>query len=218
MKILLLEDDYAYRISVSEYLQNLGYEIDEASNGEIACDKIAKNSYHLLILDIKVPEISGHEVMKYAKNLGLKTPIMLMTSLTSMSDLETGYNLGCNEYLKKPFNLAELKFRVNELMRKYYGVNDSNIVKIGTDFSFDTLGRVLKFNGNEIALSAKELSIVELLLLRRGNFVSSDEINAEIWQGEASSVDIRVHIQKIRFKTHRDFIISVRNLGYKIDE
>ena len=68
MKILLLEDDFAYRQSVSEYLQSIGYDVDEAANGQIACDKIAANFYHLLILDIKVPHISGHEVIKYAYN------------------------------------------------------------------------------------------------------------------------------------------------------
>lgn len=134
MKILLLEDDYSYRKTIAEYLESLGYEVDEASNGLEACDKIKDNFYHLLILDIKVPEISGHEVMKYAKSLNLNTPIMIMTSLIDIDDMEIGYSLGCNEYLKKPFDIAELKFRVNELMRKYYLKNDKNIIKIDDEF------------------------------------------------------------------------------------
>lgn len=143
MKILLLEDDFSYRVSVAEYLRSLGYEVDEASNGETACNKIAENSYHLLILDVKVPEISGFEVLKYARNIGLKTPTMMMTSLTAIEDLATGYELGCNEYLKKPFNLAELKFRVKELIKKHYA-NGENFVLVADNFKFYPNERILK--------------------------------------------------------------------------
>ena len=87
MKILLLEDDFEYRSSVSEYLQELGYEVDECESGDAACDKIAANTYHLLILDIKVPEVSGEEVLRYARSLGLSTPVMMMTSLGDIDDL-----------------------------------------------------------------------------------------------------------------------------------
>ena len=102
LKILLLEDDFEYRSSVSEYLQELGYEVDECSSGDAACDKIAGGAYHLLILDIKVPEVSGEEVLKYARSLGLSTPVMMMTSLGDIDDLSQCYELGCNEYLKNP--------------------------------------------------------------------------------------------------------------------
>ena len=146
MKILLLEDDFAYRQSVSEYLQSIGYDVDEAANGQIACDKIAANFYHLLILDIKVPHISGHEVIKYAKDIGYEAPIMIMTSLVDIDDMAVGYELGCNEYLKKPFELAELKFRVNELMRKYHGKDDKNLIAIDQNFSLDIVKKRLKFS------------------------------------------------------------------------
>ncbi|ALV24236.1 two-component system response regulator [Campylobacter iguaniorum] len=218
MKILLLEDDYEYQISVKEYLENLGYEIDEASDGIEACDKIAKNSYHLLILDIKVPEISGHEVMKYAKNLNLQTPIMVMTSLTNIEDISTGYELGCNEYLKKPFNLAELKFRVNELMRKYYSKDDKNIIKIAKNFDYDTNLKQIKNGQNIVNLSQKEINLIEFLLSRVGMFSSIDDIKYEIWEDkEIDDAGIRMHIKNIRNKTSDDFIISHRGMGYKIN-
>ena len=78
MKILLLEDDFVYRESVSEYLESLGYEVDEAADGKVACDKIAAGFYHLLILDIKVPHISGHEVIKYAKDIGCESTVPII--------------------------------------------------------------------------------------------------------------------------------------------
>ena len=208
MKILLLEDDFEYRISVSEYLGELGYEVDECSSGDAACDKIATNTYHLLILDIKVPEVSGEEVLKYARSLGLNTPVMMMTSLGDIDDLSQCYELGCNEYLKKPFHLAELKFRVSELMRKYFG-DEKGAVKIAGKFYYFANLKILKRADEEISLSAKEINIKR--------FVSIGELIADVWDGEAGSVDVRVHISNLRAKTSNDFILSSRGLGYKIN-
>ena len=216
MKILLLEDDYSYRKTIAEYLESLGYEVDEASNGLEACDKIKDNFYHLLILDIKVPEISGHEVMKYAKSLNLNTPIMIMTSLIDIDDMEIGYSLGCNEYLKKPFDIAELKFRVNELMRKYYLKNDKNIIKIDDEFFYNSSSKNIKFGEEIINLSQKENEILDYLLLKKDSFVSIDEMISEL-SNSYESVDIRMHIMKIRQKTSKNFILSKRGLGYKIN-
>lgn len=216
MKILLLEDDYSYRKTIAEYLQSLGYEVDEASNGLEASDKIKDHFYHLLILDIKVPEISGHEVMKYAKSLNLNTPIMIMTSLIDIDDMEIGYSLGCNEYLKKPFDIAELKFRVNELMRKYYLKDDKNIIKIDDEFFYNSSSKNIKFGEEIINLSQKENEILDYLLLKKDSFVSIDEMISEL-SNSYESVDIRMHIMKIRQKTSKNFILSKRGLGYKIN-
>ena len=89
MRILLLEDDFSYRQSIKEYLMTLGFEVDDVENGEIACEKIAKETYNLLILDVKVPLISGFEVLEFAKSLNLQIPIMIMTSLIDINNLET---------------------------------------------------------------------------------------------------------------------------------
>ena len=218
MKILLLEDDFVYRESVSEYLESLGYEVDEAADGKVACDKIAAGFYHLLILDIKVPHISGHEVIKYSKDIGCETPIMIMTSLVDIDDMAVGYELGCNEYLKKPFELAELKFRVNELMRKYHGRDDKNLIAIDESFSLDTAKKRLKFKGEPVELSTREFGIIECLLFHKNSFVGIEQLRAEVWNDkEIDPADVRMHILKIRQKTTPEFIKSARGLGYKID-
>ena len=218
MKILLLEDDFVYRESVSEYLESLGYEVDEAADGKVACDKIAAGFYHLLILDIKVPHISGHEVIKYAKDIGCETPIMIMTSLVDIDDMAVGYELGCNEYIKKPFELAELKFRVNELMRKYHGRDDKNLIAIDENFILDTAKKRLKFKGEPVELSTREFDIIECLLFHKNSFVGIERLRAEVWNDkEIDPADVRMHILKIRQKTTPEFIKSARGLGYKID-
>lgn len=213
-----MEDDLGYQESVSEYLTSLGYEVDTAGDGETACDKISKNIYQLFILDVKVPNINGFEVLKFIKSIGLQTPIMMMTSLVDIDDMAIGYELGCNEYLKKPFELAELKFRVGELMRKYYSLGDKNFIALDMDFNYDAIKRQLLKDGEVIELSAKELEIVSYLAVNAGNFISINELKEKIWgDKEINEADIRMHVLKIRQKTSSDFVISKRHFGYKID-
>lgn len=213
-----MEDDLGYQESVSEYLTSLGYEVDTAGDGETACDKISKNIYQLFILDVKVPNINGFEVLKFIKSIGLQTPIMMMTSLVDINDMAIGYELGCNEYLKKPFELAELKFRVGELMRKYYSLGDKNFIALDMDFNYDAIKRQLLKDGEVIELSAKELEIVSYLAVNAGNFISINELKEKIWgDKEINEADIRMHVLKIRQKTLSDFVISKRHFGYKID-
>ncbi|OPA76522.1 two-component system response regulator [Campylobacter pinnipediorum subsp. pinnipediorum] len=219
MRILLLEDDIELNESVSEYLCSLGYEVDSVADGALACDKIANGFYHLFILDIKVPNINGLEVMKYIKNLDIQTPIMIMTSLVDINDMAICYELGCNEYLKKPFELAELKLRVAELLRKYYNVDDRNIVYLNEDFSFNIHKRTLfDKNNNAIDLSAKELQLVEYLISHLNVYVSIADLIENVWENKnVEEADIRMHVLKIRNKTSSNFISSKRRIGYKID-
>lgn len=218
MKILLLEDELEYQESVSEYLTSLGYEVDAVGDGVSACDKIASAFYHLFILDIKVPNINGFEIIKYIKSLNIDTPIMIMTSLVDINDMAIGYELGCNEYLKKPFELAELKFRVGELMRKYYSIDDKSVILLNGDFSFNTNKRALLKNGSMVDLSAKELELVEYLVSNLDAYVSIPELKEQVWENkDIEEADIRMHVLKIRNKTSSDFITSKRRIGYKID-
>ena len=211
MKILLLEDDLGFQESVCEFLQTLGYEVTAVSDGQEACDLIEKNFYHLFILDIKVPGVNGHEVIKYIRSLNPNAPIMITTSLVDIDDMAIGYELGCNEYLKKPFELAEL-------MRKYYGTDDKNIVKINDEFSFNLNKRVLLKDGKMVDLSAKEVALVECLVSHLNTYVSMEELRDLVWNDkEIEGADIRMHVLKIRNKTNNNFIISKRRIGYKID-
>lgn len=117
MKILLMEDDYNYNESIKEYLESLGYEVDAFFDGESALDAIMQKPYYLLLLDVKVPKLNGHELIRYVKEAHITTPIIIITSLTDINSIAIGYELGCNDYLKKPFELKELELRVKELIK-----------------------------------------------------------------------------------------------------
>lgn len=220
MEILLLEDDYIYATSICEYLQDLGFSVDVFSDGDLACKTIANKFYHLYILDVKVINTSGFEVLAYIKSLNIVSPVMMMTSRTDIASIKKGYELGCNEYLKKPFELDELKYRVKELLKQFFHTNNQ-IIKIANDFTYDYLNKTLSKNNKIVELTNKEINLIEYLLGNKSSFVSVHNIYEYVWNNEVleqSDVsDVRVYVKRIRAKTSDDFIISQRGLGYKIN-
>lgn len=218
MKILLLEDDYNYNESIKEYLEMLGFEVDAFFNGEDALDAIMKNYYYLLLLDIKVPKLSGHELIKYIKEADIKTPIIILTSLVDINNIEIGYALGCDDYLKKPFELKELELRINALIQKHYGTDSKTNIKLAFDLEFDFKEGLLYRVDKTILLTQKEQELVRFLIERKNAYCDIELIRENVWEGkEISYADIRMYIRKVRLKVGADFIKSSRGLGYRID-
>ncbi|MEZ7933863.1 MAG: response regulator transcription factor, partial [Sulfurospirillum sp.] len=152
MKILLLEDDYNYNESIKEYLELLGYEVDAFFDGESALDAIMQKCYYLFLLDVKVPKLSGHELIKYIKEANITTPIIITTSLVDIDNIAIGYELGCNDYLKKPFELKELELRVKELIKKHYQTSSAGEFKLGCGFVFNFESGELKNEEKSVVL------------------------------------------------------------------
>lgn len=223
MNILLLEDDYLYATSIVEYLQDLGFSVDCFSDGDLACKMIANKFYHLYILDVKVINANGFEVLAYIKSLNITNPIMMMTSRTDIASIKKGYELGCNEYLKKPFELDELKYRIKELLKQFFNTEDKAVVKIAKDFTYNYLNKSLKKEEKSIELTSKEIGLIEYLLSNKSSFVSVSSIYEYVWINQSEEItptnlsDVRVYVKRIRAKTCDDFILSSRGLGYKIN-
>jgi len=219
MKILLLEDDYNYNESIKEYLELLGYEVDAFFDGESALDAIMQKCYYLFLLDVKVPKLNGHELIKYIKEANITTPIIIMTSLVDIENIAIGYELGCNDYLKKPFEPKELELRVKELIKKHYQTSTEGDFKLGGNCTFNFETGELKKEATPIMLTSKEQDLVRFLIRRKNTFCDIEVIRENVWEGkEISYADIRMHIRKIRIKVDTDdFIKSSRGLGYKID-
>ncbi|MCD8545467.1 MAG: response regulator transcription factor [Epsilonproteobacteria bacterium] len=219
MKLLLLEDDYNYNESIKEYLEFLGYEVDAFFDGESALDAIMQKTYYLFLLDVKVPKLNGHELIKYIKEAKITTPIIIITSLVDIDNIAIGYELGCNDYLKKPFELKELELRVKELIKKHYQTGNEGLFELacGLRFNFET-GEIKK-DDQTIILSSKEQELVRFLIRRKNTFCDIETLRENVWEGkEISYADIRMYIRKIRLKVGVEaFIKSSRGLGYKID-
>lgn len=219
MKILLLEDDYLYKVSIKEFLQELDFIVDDFENGDEALDAIFSNSYDLLLLDIRVPGMDGFTLLETIRKEELNTPIIILTSLTDITNLSRGYDLGCNDYIRKPFDLIELKFRIEQLIKNSCFKTFDDFIQIAVDYEFDVKKNILYKEKEQIDLSFKESELVSFLVQNRGFFVSIETLHERIWENkEISYSDIRMCIKRIREKTCKDFIKTKRFVGYKIDK
>ena len=198
IKILLLEDDYLYKVSIKEFLEELDFYVDDFENGDDALNAIFENSYDLLLLDVRVPGMDGFSLVEYVRKEKIDVPIIILTSLTDIKDLSKGYELGCNDYIRKPFDMIELKFRIEQLIKNNFKTNE--------DFTI-------------LDLTQKESELTALLVLNRGFFVSIETLHERIWENkDISYSDIRMCIKRVREKTAKDFITTKRFVGYKIDK
>ncbi|PLY11096.1 MAG: DNA-binding response regulator [Arcobacter sp.] len=217
MNILLLEDDFDYKISIKEYLESLNYLVDDFEDGEDALNAIYEKCYHLLILDIKVPTISGYELVKILRDDNKDIPVIFITSLTDINNLSMGYELGCNDYIKKPFSPKELKYRIEQVIKSTYFHLNQNFLKLSEDFSFNTTTMELLHKEEVINLTKKEQQVIFCLLCHKSQYVCIDTLREEVWDNKyINEADIRVCIKNIRTKTSKTFIINQRGLGYKI--
>ena len=218
IKILLLEDDYLYRVSIKEFLEELDFHVDDFENGDDAFDAIFENYYDLLLLDIRVPGMDGFSLVEYIRKEKLEVPIIVLTSLTDIKDLSKGYELGCNDYIRKPFDMIELKFRIEQLIKNNFKTNE-DLIELDNSFKFDIKKSILYKNDEAIDLSQKESEAVSLLVLNRSFFVSIETLHDRVWENkDISYSDIRMCIKRIREKSDKDFIKTKRYVGYKIDK
>lgn len=196
MRLLLLEDDLEYKQTIKEYLESLKYEVDDFDNGEDALDAIYENTYHLLILDIRVPKLNGYELVKILREEKNDIPVIYITSLTDINNLSLGYELGCNDYIKKPFSPKELRYRIEELIKQFYG-NCKKIILLNGGLSYNIIKTELSLNDVPIALSKKECAVVFTLISNLNEFVSLDRLREEVWNDKyICEADIRICIKK----------------------
>ena len=219
MKILVLEDNVRLCQLMKESLEKENYKVDVFMDGDDALDAIYEKKYNLLLLDIRVPGIDGFELVNTIRKSGIDTPVMMLTSLTDISSLSKGYELGCNDYLKKPFDLLELKYRIDQLIKdKCFNANN-NIIKIYENYTFDIQKNILYKQQIPVDLSQKEIQVISLLIQNRGIYVSIESLHDFIWENkDIQYADIRMCIKRIRDKTDKSFIITKRFIGYKIDK
>lgn len=218
MKILLLEDDFDYKNSIKDYLESLDYEIDDFENGEEALSAIYEKSYHLLILDIRVPGISGYDLVKTIRENDNNVPVIFITSLTDINNLSLGYELGCNDYIKKPFSPKELKYRIEQVIKAFYFSTNENYIELNNGFLYEPLKKELIKDDIKVNLTKKESETIFCLITNKNQFVSIEKLRFEVWDDKyINEADIRVCIKNIRDKTSKEFIINQRSVGYKIE-
>lgn len=219
MKILLLEDDYNYKISIKEILENLQYEVEDFDNGFDALDAIFATNYDLLLLDIRVDGPNGYEITKEVRNANLQVPIIFVTSLGDINNLSLGYELGCNDYLRKPFSMQELIYRVEETLKRYHFQSYTKTITLTQGYYFDVQKEILIHNNQQILLTENEKKLLMCLIKHSNTFISCDFIKDYVWENQAvGDSELRMTIKKIRDKTTKTLIQNIRGLGYKIEK
>ena len=218
MKILILEDESILALSMREFLEDCGYEVNCFSHSEEAYDAIYETVYDLLLLDVKVPgEKNGFEMLELLRKDGNKTPAIFITSLTDIDDLSRGYECGACDYIRKPFDLAELKLRVEQIIKLHCFSSTDESIELPFGYSYDVKKMKLTFENENIILAKTEAKILELLIKQRGNVVSYEMFWEEIWGEWIDPTNIRVQVGTLRKKLKHDFIKNIRGVGYSID-
>jgi len=217
MKILLLEDEYTLRQSIKEFLEECSYNVTDFSNGEDAFDAIYNNRYDLFLLDVNVPGMSGFELLEEVRKNNIDTPAIFITSYTEIDNLEKGFDLGCNDYIKKPFDLIELKVRVFTALKQAMPKTKENNIELGSTYSYNTKNFTLMQNGQEILLSKTEKMILTLLVKHKNEIVAQEMISEYVWDDYVDPANIRVQINNLRKKLNKDLIKNIRGIGYKLE-
>ena len=216
-KLLLLEDDMALNETIVDYFENLGFSIVSVYDGNSALDAIYENNFDLLLLDVNVPDINGFEILKNSREQGVTTPAIFITSLNSMNDLEVGYDSGCDDYIRKPFALKELKLRVESILKRDFFHNDNEKIQIATNIYYDTQSDLLTIDNTEIQLNNKDAKLLKLFLQNKDKLVSHETIYATLWEyGEdISESALRTYIKNLRKYIGKEKIVSIKKLGYR---
>ncbi len=217
MNILLLEDEFGLRESIQEFLEDFGYSVDAFENGDDAMDSLFDKSYQLMLLDVQVPGINGFDLLSSLRESGCQIPAIFITSLTNIDNLSKGFELGCSDYIKKPFELKELQVRVEHAMKTQCFRTQKEIISLSDRYGYDAKNFILLDDKKGIDLSKTEKRILETLIKHRGSVVSIEQFQDEVWGEYIDPSNIRVQINKLRKKMQEEIIINVRGLGYKID-
>jgi len=214
--LLLLEDDLQLSDTVKQFLELKGYEVYCAYDGLEAQEIVYEKSIDLMLLDVKVPHLNGFEFLKQIRSEGKETPVIFITSLNSVEDVEQGFALGCDDYIRKPFALKELQVRIESLLKRTYGTHDEKVA-LAPGLVFDTKELRLLQNDQKIPLKTKELKLLALFLQHPDELLNYDKINEALWEydEEPSSGSLRTYIKTLRSAIGKEHIETIKNIGYR---
>jgi len=219
MRILVAEDDAILADGLTRTLRQSGYAVDWVKTGVEADSALDANDFDLLILDIGLPKKSGLEVLRRLRGRDSRMPVLILTALDGVNDRVRGLDAGADDYLAKPFELAELEARVRALTRRGMA-GGPTLLRHGA-LSYDQVGRTVRVNGELLELSAREVSLLEIFLQRSGRLVSKDQLVSHLceWGEEVSDNAIEVYVHRLRKKLEPAVKIrTVRGLGYSLEQ
>ncbi|AGR77381.1 response regulator transcription factor [Aliarcobacter butzleri] len=217
-KILVLEDDELFASTLEDFLIEEKFVIDIAKDGEECLSLNYENNYDLYIFDIKVPKISGLELLASLRNSEDNTPTIFLTSYKDKDTLQEAFVKGCDDYLKKPVDLDELLLRIKALLKR--NKKQFELIKLTETLDFNPINKRIYENGIDLNLPTKILDLIELFIENRGDIVTKEMIINRLWAAneDYSEGSIRVYINQIKkLFSDANVIINIKGIGYKIE-
>ena len=216
MKILLVEDDRMIGWGLRRGLVDEGFAVDWLDDGDAAAVVCSEHSYDAAILDLGLPNRDGLKVLAELRHQGNTLPIVVLTARETVADRIKGLNAGADDYICKPFDFDELVARIRAVMRRRAGL--ASPVLEYRDVSLNPTTRRVAYKGQLLGLSAKEFSLLEILLQRPGVVLTRNQLRDKLygWNDEVGSNTVEVFIHSLRRKLGHDYIENVRNVGYRV--
>ncbi len=220
-KILFVEDEGDLTLIVADTLRGQGYDVITAADGIEGINKFKSDGADIVVADVMMPKMDGFTMAKEIRKLSLTVPLLFLTAKSTIDDVEQGFEIGANDYLKKPFDLRELIVRIKALLRRY-GDNRTNDIRFAIGaYTFNVTTQTLSFGGKETELSHFEAKILERLATNIGKTVDASELMIAVWQRDEQSNRNSLHgyIHKLRRALRHDPSISIinqRGFGYML--
>ncbi|MFC4217324.1 response regulator transcription factor [Pseudophaeobacter arcticus] len=216
MRILLIEDDTVLGPAVRDQIAADGQSVDWVTRLDAAGEAVRGASYDLILLDMMLPDGRGIEFLKTLRKQGDVTPVIILTALDQVSDRIEGLNAGADDYLVKPFDLAELSARIGSVGRRYSG-NPNPIIRHGA-LDIDLAARSIYRDGKSVQLTAREWALFEAFLSRPNQLLSKAQLEEKLYafDTEVDSNTIEVHVSRLRKKLGAKLIETERGMGYRL--
>ncbi|MEZ4692453.1 MAG: response regulator transcription factor [Aliarcobacter sp.] len=211
MKILLLEDDLILNEIIEEHLVLQDNDVISTFSGYEAQNYLYSETFDLLLLDVNVPDINGFDLLKELRTQNIKTPAIFITSLNMADDMQKGFESGCDDYIKKPFDLKELDLRINNIKR-FFNISPKNITIIDEKIFLDNENLMIINENKKIQITKKESEVLLYLIKNSSKIVSIDELTLNLWAYEDSPTasTIRTYIKNLRKFVGEDKISNIR--------
>lgn len=215
-KVLLLEDDELFSETIKDFLEEEDFKVSVVDDAKKALNRCYKGKYDLYLFDVKVPFMSGFDLLKELRNAGDDTPTIFITSYKEKEDVAEGFLSGADDYIKKPVDLDELLFRIKALLKRSIG---EEIIDFN-GFRFDMKRKILQKNGIEVELNPKEADLLALLLRNIGKTVTKEMIYETLWSPDEIISDgaLRVYVNNLKKVIGKDRITNIRGVGYRFEK
>ena len=219
LKILIAEDDRELRRLFAHILLKNGYTVKEVGNGKEALDAIDAEYFDLIISDIMMPVMDGYEFVRFLREAGNTTPVLMITAKDAFDDMRQGFISGTDDYMVKPINVNEMVLRVGALLRRAQMINDRKQTIGGTVLECDTF--TVSCDGESMVLPQKEFMLLYKMASFPGRIFTRQQLMDDVWgydtDSDTHTVDVHIGRLRDRFKNNNDFkIVTMRGVGYKV--